>query len=375
MKYGMKKLLCLSVICGIFLMNLSACTPVRSKIVYTVYPIGYIVSRLTGDTIPSDSLQENTIIQRATIKEDYLSIIEDAAVLLHIGQLEPYLPLYSTSINAFVPNQIDLSTMNAVYDFGRYTQVVSNGEVSYVESPYYRDDSFNLLDVDIKDLYLWTDPIAMLSMSKDILAWLKANDPDNAELYENNLELLENDLINLDAQYQALATSNVLNEKVIRFVSMTASFGNWQKTYGFEVYPVILSKYGALPNKNQLEVIKQSIRDNNVKYIVYEPNMTEDMIQLFNTLQDELHLTRVELSNLSSLTEEEDAEGKDYLSLMYENLKVLETMVQAKEDMTQTNTHTIAPSPKPTPSVTPSTSPEVEDKEPEETPLEEEEDN
>ena len=29
---------------------------------------------------------------------------------------------------------------------------------------------------------------------------------------------------------------------------MTASFGNWQKTYGFQVYPVILAKYGALPN-------------------------------------------------------------------------------------------------------------------------------
>ena len=34
------------------------------------------------------------------------------------------------------------------------------------------------------------------------------------------------------------------NQKSIRFVSMTASFGNWQKTYGFQVYPIILSKYG-----------------------------------------------------------------------------------------------------------------------------------
>lgn len=356
-----KKGISICVLSGLLMTTLSACTPIRSKIVYSVYPIGYIVSRLTGDTVPSESIQENTIVQRAHIREDYMSVIEDAAVLFHIGQLEPYLPLYSSTISAFVPTQVDLSTMNAVYDFERYTQVVSNGEVSYAESPYYRDDAFNLLDVDIKDLYLWTDPIAMLSMSKDILAWLKTNDPDNAEVYDNNLEYLENDLINLDAQYQALAASNVLNNKVIRFVSMTASFGNWQKTYGFEVYPVILSKYGALPNKNQLEVIKQSIKDNNVKYIVYEPNMTSDMVELFNTLQDELKLTRVELSNLSSITDEEDAEGKDYLSLMYENLKVLETMVQAREDVAPAPQETVSPSPTPKPSTSPSPDADAEE--------------
>lgn len=327
-----KKILCLILLSAISLTTLTGCSETKTKIVYTVYPVGYIVSRLGGEGVETESIQSNSIVQRATIKENYLEILEDAAVFLHIGQLEPYLSLYSSAINAMVPNQIDLSTMNAVYDFQRYTQVVSNNEVAYLESPYYRDVSFDLVDVDIKDLYLWTDPIAMLSMSKDILAWLKSAFPDNADLYDENLEHLENDLINLDAQYQALATNNIANNKVIRFVSMTASFGNWQKTYGFEVYPVILSKYGVLPNEKQLAVIKQSIIDNNVKYIVYEPNMTPDMIDLFNSLQEELGLTRVELSNLSSLTDEEDAEGKDYLSLMYENLRVLETMVQNRDE-------------------------------------------
>ena len=99
----------------------------------------------------------------------------------------------------------------------------------------------------------------------------------------------------------------------------------------FEVYPVILSKYGALPTKSQLEVIKNRIVEDNVKYIVYEPNMTEDMIQLFDELQEELGLTRVELSNLSSLTEDEKNSGKDYISIMYENLQVLELMVENRE--------------------------------------------
>jgi ABC-type Zn uptake system ZnuABC Zn-binding protein ZnuA len=120
---------------------------------------------------------------------------------------------------------------------------------------------------------------------------------------------------------------------------MTASFGNWQKTYGFQVYPVILSKYGVLPNAKQLELIEERIRTDGVKYIVYEPNMTDDMVTLFNRIEDDLGLRRVELSNLSSLTGSES--GKDYLSIMYENLNALETMT---EDRTASEESTTAES-------------------------------
>ena len=43
-------------------------------------------------------------------------------------------------------------------------------------------------------------------------------------------------------------------------------------------------------------------------------------------LEEELGLVRVEMHNLSSLTETEESMGKDYISLMYENLSVLDTM-------------------------------------------------
>ncbi|MGB4613207.1 MAG: zinc ABC transporter substrate-binding protein, partial [Erysipelotrichaceae bacterium] len=192
--------------------------------------------------------------------------------------------------------------------------------------PYYRGEEFENIDINSKDLFLWLDPIAMLSMSKDIRDYLISTYPDNKTLYEENYRLLEADLVRLDAAYQSLATKVTASNKEIKFVSMTASFGNWQKTYGFQVYPVILSKYGALPTREQLEIIKTKIINDKVKYIVYEPNMSLDMIELFNEFVEELGLTRVELSNLSSLTSSQENDGKDYLSIMYENLSVLETM-------------------------------------------------
>jgi ABC-type Zn uptake system ZnuABC Zn-binding protein ZnuA len=322
--------------------GLSACTSVKQQAAYTVYPIGFLIERLAGDTVKAASIQDSSIVQRATIRSDYQDILKQSQVFMHIGQLEPYLSMYSTSISSTISNELDLSTLNAVYDFKRYTSVETDGEITYVEGPYYKGDAFNMIDTDKQDLYLWTDPIAMLSMAKDIRQWLETTYPDNIQLYEDNFTKLETDLINLDAQYQALATANESGNKVIKFVTMTASFGNWQKVYGFQVYPVILSKYGALPNSVQLDLIESRIKADGVRYIVYEPNMTDDMIELFNKVQEDLNLTRVELSNLSSLTQDEDNEGKDYLSIMYENLSTLQTMTEDRTDSTGTAGETAA---------------------------------
>lgn len=327
----MKKVLSLFLTMILSCSMLTGCAPIKNKIAYTIYPIEYILNRLTDETIEYESIQTDSIIQRATLKSNYKEILENSAVLMHVGQLEPYLPLYSSEISETEVSRLDLSSLNAVYKFQRYTPVFANNQVTYIEGPYYDDPAFDILDVDTIDLYLWTDPIVMLSMAKDICKWLDNKFPEKTQVFDENLKDLETDLINLDAQYQSLSSSLLNNNKKIRFVTMTSSFGNWQKTYNFEVYPVILSKYGALPTKSQLEVIKNRIVEDNVKYIVYEPNMTEDMIQLFDELQEELGLTRVELSNLSSLTEDEKNSGKDYISIMYENLQVLELMAENRE--------------------------------------------
>jgi zinc transport system substrate-binding protein len=314
------------------LTSLSGCASVKTEVAYTVYPVGYIVSRIGEGVITASSIQSDTIVQRAVISDDYQTILENSAVFLHIGSLEPYLTLYSTTIQELQPEQIDLSVLNAVYDNKRYTLVSAGDTTTFLETEYYDGDAFSSIDQDAQDLYLWMDPIAMLSMAKDFRDWVETEFPENTSLFEDNFESLEKDLIDLDAQYQSLATSIANNDQMIRFVTMSNSFGNWQKTYGFEVYPVILSKYGVLPNEEQLAIIEQRIQDDGVNYIVYEPNMTDDMIELFNRIKEDLGLTQVELSNLSSLTEDQVNSGKDYLSIMYENLSVLQTMVEDRTD-------------------------------------------
>ena len=72
-----------------------------------------------------------------------------------------------------------------------------------------------------------------------------------------------------------------------------------------------------------------------VEYIAYEPNMSEDMLELFSQLEKDLNLKRVNLSNISSLTVTQKTDNKDYLTLMYENLAVLESIASSSNDTSE----------------------------------------
>ena len=54
------------------------------------------------------------------------------------------------------------------------------------------------------------------------------------------------------------------------------------------------------------------------------------MLDLFSSLEKELNLKRVNLSNISSLTTTQRTDNKDYLTLMYENLAVLNSIVSSE---------------------------------------------
>lgn len=326
-----KKLLTL-LLASSMCMCLNGCSSTkRTRIAYTVYPIGYLISRLAGSLVPYQSIQEMSydMVQNASITDDFETKLSKSGVLFHIGSLEPYYAVFENRIEDTGVSVVDLSKGNSVYAYGRYEEVIDeNGDVTYETVPYYDDVSFDHIDVLRNDLYLWMDPIAMLSMAKEITEWLISRYPTGKSSFERSYIALENDLIELDAQYQNM--KNSIKDKNISIVTMSSSFGCWQKAYGIEIYPVVQSVYGVLPDEEQILAIETEIMENGVKYIAFESNMNEEMTELFYRIQADCGLTRIELSNISCLSENEELEGKDYLSLMYQNLNVLQGIIAAE---------------------------------------------
>ena len=300
----------------------SGCEEKNPSIATTVYPVQYLVERIGGDDVTVSNITENTMIQRAQIKSSFQDILKNSDALFYIGGLEPYMDLYVDDIRDTGVDMVDLATKSAIYKFERYTSTTIDGITAGTEGPYYEGEEFANLDTYDADPMLWMDPVAMTSMASDIRDYLVQKYPQYKDIFDENYDALELDLARLEADFQAIPDGKMN----ISFVSMTPSFGNWQKSYGIKVYPVTLSKYGALPTSDQLAAIKKRIKSDHVRYIAIEQNLSEDMEKLQQQLIDELALIPVNLNNLSSISSEDKKASKDYLTIMYDNLKELESI-------------------------------------------------
>ena len=300
----------------------SGCEEKNPSIATTVYPVQYLVERIGGDDVTVSNITENTMIQRAQIKSSFQDILKDSDALFYIGGLEPYMDLYVDDIRDTGVDMVDLATNSAIYKFERYTSTTIDGITAGTEGPYYEGEEFANLDTYDADPMLWMDPVAMTSMASDIRDYLVQKYPQYKDIFDENYDALELDLARLEADFQAIPDGKMN----ISFVSMTPSFGNWQKSYGIKVYPVTLSKYGALPTSDQLAAMKKRIKSDHVRYIAIEQNLSEDMEKLQQQLIDELALIPVNLNNLSSISSEDKKASKDYLTIMYDNLKALESI-------------------------------------------------
>jgi len=314
----MKKIILFLTTILLTLSTLSGCKLSVLNVGVTTYPIQYLVNRIAQDKVNVIQFSEGSTITRTQIRDDYKELLETTDVVFHFGKLEPYLAVYLTEFQNSNAQLIDLTSNAGVYKFQRYTVTqVSDRQVT-LEDSYYNSNLFNGLNVYDKDPMLWLDPITMISMAGTVKDWLVEKFPEERNLFNTNYELLKQELARMDADYQELWKQD------ISFVSVTPSFGNWQKAYGIQVYPLILSRFGVLPSNEQLAVIKERIKADGVKLIVHEPNLSEDMEALYQTIKTELELESIELHTLSFLSEKDITDNKNYMTIMFENLNTLE---------------------------------------------------
>lgn len=300
------------------LLLVSACVPRTRNVLVTNYPTEFLMQRLAGNRVNISRLDTGSIPQLASVSEDYKELLSSADVLFYISELQPYWELYKDDITNEKVQMIDLAERSALYTFNRFVDVGVGGQTHYIEAPYY--ENLATSDLYTGDPFLWMDPLSMTSMARTILEWLVSVYPDDASIFQENFDALEIDLVRLQADLQLLND----NQYPTRIVTMSPSFGNWQKSYGIGIYPLVMSKYGVLPNEAELNVIRQRISDDNVEFIAFEEGMNEEWTALYNRIKEELALTPIDLSNGFTLSKTDIESNNDYITKMYQNLETLE---------------------------------------------------
>jgi zinc transport system substrate-binding protein len=168
------------------------------------------------------------------------------------------------------------------------------------------------------DPHIWLDPPLAEKMVANILQGFIQADPSNQAYYQANAASLQVRLAALDASYRQ-GLSHCQRQDII---TSHAAFGYLATTYGLTQIPIAGLSPDAEPSPQQLADIVKFAKLNQVKYIFFESLASPKLAQ---TIAAELGAQTLVLNPLEGLTDQELAQGENYLTVMQANLKNLET--------------------------------------------------
>ncbi|WP_102345506.1 metal ABC transporter solute-binding protein, Zn/Mn family [Bacillus sp. Marseille-P3661] len=167
------------------------------------------------------------------------------------------------------------------------------------------------------DPHIWIDPILSIQVAENIKQALIQLKPESKEDFEKNFENLKKQLTDLDQEFLQMVEKKT-DPKII--VSH-AAYGYWQKRYGIKQIAVTGLSPSNEPSQKQLEEIINIAKNNNIKYVIFEQNITPKISKI---VQNELNAEALNLHNLEVLTEDDYKNGEDYFSIMRKNIQTLD---------------------------------------------------
>ncbi|MBS7345778.1 MAG: zinc ABC transporter substrate-binding protein [Caryophanon sp.] len=171
------------------------------------------------------------------------------------------------------------------------------------------------------DPHVWLSPTIAQTLAATVKDELIKANPAQEAVFLENYEALVADLQTLDAEFNALR-DEVSNKTF--FVSH-AAFGYIAGEYGFTQIPIAGLNSQSEPSQKELAKIVDVAKEKDVKYILFEQNVSSNLAEV---IKNEVGADSLTLHNLSVLTKEDVANGADYLSLMRENIETLKTAMQ-----------------------------------------------
>lgn len=163
------------------------------------------------------------------------------------------------------------------------------------------------------DAHIWLDPVFAQQEVLNIAAALAEVDPQNKSYYEQNAANLNIQLAQLDSEYRQTLASVPRRE----IVTSHAAFGYLAKRYNIKQLSIMGLTPDAEPTPDKMAKIVQFCRDNKVRYIFFETLVNP---KLSETIAKETGAKLLVLNPVESLTEAEVKQGKNYFTVMRDNL-------------------------------------------------------
>lgn len=163
------------------------------------------------------------------------------------------------------------------------------------------------------DPHIWLDPINMDKIGNKIKDVLIELDEENKKFYEENYLNLSEKLKNLDKEY----IEGLKNKKGDTILVSHKAFSYLANRYGLEQISVTGISPSEEPSPKAISNLIEIAKEKELDYIFLETLASPKTVDI---IAKEANLEILVLNPLEGLTEKEEKEGMDYVSIMEDNL-------------------------------------------------------
>lgn len=316
----MKRLI-MSLMLGILLVASGCETDNQIADIYaSIYPIEYIAKNIVGD-----DLVVKSIYPRGKDVHDYelnprdIIRVSKGKIVFYIGQgLEGLIEQSKETVLKDIPTialseGMDLIEINSE-DVHDHEHTGGSNDGAYYDPHIW---------LDLEKMQIMTDKVLA-----EILATFELTD-EQIQKFESNSNKLKEKFRELDNDYIGLLNGNDIYNKII-LVDHDA-YIYWEVRYNLKRIRIRNDNESTdVITKEMMEKI-QLAKDNNIKYICLTKN--EMVSAIANQYKNQLGIGDdglLYLHHIATITEKEEKEGMDYLSLMKHNLDVLDKALPRK---------------------------------------------
>ena len=175
----------------------------------------------------------------------------------------------------------------------------------------------------LPDPHIWLDPVTYEHIVNAIKDAYVQVDPASKSYYEANAAAYVSQLDALDKSYQT--TLAPYAKRTI--VTSHNAFQYLAHRYELEVIYIAGLSPDAEPSPQQVAAITRLVKESGIKYIFFETLVSPRLAQ---TVAQEAGARTLVFNPVEGLTPEEIASGKDYITVMQQNLANLKTALEAE---------------------------------------------
>lgn len=279
----------------------------KLEVFTSFYPLYYVANQIGGEKIAAKLVIPNGAeVHSYEPSPRKLADLERADVFFYNGLgLEPWADKVVNNLKNAGVKTIEVSKNIELLKFEEHNHEKENNhdeEHSHGHGEY--------------DPHIWLDPINMIDIAKRMNKEFIALDPKNKDYYKENTLSFINEIKKLDEEYKS-----TLSNKEHKYILVShASFGYLAKRYGLEQLAVAGVSPHQEPSPKVLAKLTEEAREHSLEYIFMESLANPKTAEV---LAQEANLEILPLNPISGLTETEQEQGEDYISIMKKNLQSL----------------------------------------------------